>query len=103
MTDIPEGVRRCFGEDICTNTNGPKVLVSFGLFSVVRIERPAQILVNATDYSVPDKECTPASNNDNPCALFRTIAFPTNQFRGTDAPTDTNHTKNNGPCGCGRG
>ncbi len=100
--DIPEGVRNCFGEEIVTNTDGPKLLVSFGIFSVVRIERPAQLLVNATDYSVPDKECSAASNNDNPCALFRTIAFPTNQFRGTDVTTETTQGRNNGPCGCGK-
>ena len=100
--DIPEGVRECFGDDIVTNTEGPKILVSFGIFSVIRIERPAQLLVNATDYSVPDKECNDASNNDNPCALFRTIAFPTNQFRGTEARGDTTQGRNVGPCGCGK-
>ncbi len=101
--DIPDGVRNSIGEELVLNSNGPRLLVSFGIFSVIRIERPAQLLVHATDYSVPDKECNAATNNDNPCALFRTIAFPTNQFRGTDCcPTDTHIGKGGGNCGCGR-
>lgn len=103
--EIPDGVRNCIGEELVLNTNGPKILVSFGIFSVIRIERPAQLLVHATDYSVPDKECTDATNNDNPCSLFRTIAFPIAQFRGTDTTPDINCGKGNGggSCGCGRG
>ena len=99
-SDIPEGVRNCLGEEIIINSNGPKILVSFGVFSVIRIERPAQLLVNATDYSVPDKECNAASNNDNPCSLFRTIAFPTAQFRGVDCPQDNGNIVRGGGCGC---
>ncbi len=101
--EIPEGVRNSLGEELVINTNGPKLLVSLGIFSVIRIERPAQLLVHATDYSVPDKECTDATNNDNPCSLFRTIAFPISQFRGTDAPADHNVGKTGGGCGCQRG
>lgn len=99
--DIPEGICECLGEPLVLNGTGPRILVSFGLFSVIRIERAAQLLVQATDYSVPDKECTDATNNDNPCALFRTIAFPTNQFRTTTTMPTTNNTKT-GSCGCGR-
>lgn len=98
--DLPDGVRNSLGEDLVLNSNGPRLLVSFGIFSVIRMERPAQLLIHATDYSVPDKECNAGANNDNPCSLFRTIAFPTAQFRGTVHPTDIPDTKNNGGCGC---
>ena len=100
--DIPEGIRNCMGEELVTNSNGPRLLVSFGIFSVIRIVRPAQLLVHATDYSVPDKECNAATNDDNPCSLFRTIAFPTAQFRGTTNTIDNHPPKNTGGgCGCG--
>lgn len=56
-----------------------KLVVSLGFFSVVRIERPAQYLVNAVEYSVPDKECLPVKDDD-PCSVFRTMAFPMNEF-----------------------
>ena len=98
--DLPDGIRNSLGEALVTTGNGPRILVSFGLFSVVRIVRPTQILVQATDYSVPDKECTDATNNDSPCTLFRTIAFPTNQFRGSNCINDTQITTRPGGCGC---
>ncbi len=103
FADIPEGICRCFGEELVLNSTGPRIFVSFGIFSVVRIERPAQLLVQATDYSVPDKECNNATSNDSPCELFRTIAFPTAQFRGIDCPTVQEPTQNGQRgCGCGK-
>ncbi len=83
-----------------TNNSGPHLYVSLGIFSVIRIVRPAQFLIQATDYSVPDKECVSAQNNDNPCALFKTIAFPTSQFRGVSCP-DNETSQRSGSCGCG--
>ena len=80
--------------------NGPKLLVSFGIFSVIRIVRPALLLVQATDYSVPDKECTAATNNENPCDLFRTIAFPVSRFQA-QCPHDNAPVQKERGCGCG--
>ncbi len=100
--DLPEDIRTCFGEELILNPTGPRLLVSFGIFSVIRIERPAQLLVHATDYSVPDKECDSATNNENPCSLFRTIAFPTSQFRGTGCAPNTHTDTKPGGCGCTR-
>ena len=98
--DFPECVRCCFDGDIVCNTNGPRIYVSLGIFSVIKVERPAQLLVQATDYSVPDKECT-NTRNDNPCALFKSIAFPVSQFNGSACPPD-NVTPPRGGCGCGK-
>ena len=53
--------------------------VSIGIFSVVRIERPTQIIVNGIEYSVPDKECCTVEEND-PCTAFKCMAFPVNEF-----------------------
>ena len=101
--DIPEGISNSLGEELVVNSNGPKIYVSFGVFSVIRIERPAQLLVTATDYSVPDKECVAGTNSDSPCDLFRTIAFPTAQFRGTECCSgDTQPASNGRGCGCGK-
>ena len=57
-----------------------RISIAVGMFSVIRLERPAQYLVSATEYSVPDKECTPSTDEDDPCGLFRTMAFPVNEF-----------------------
>ena len=99
--EIPENVRCCMDGELVTASDGPRLFVSFGIFSVIRIERPAQLLVQATDYSVPDKECCSATNNDNPCDLFRTISFPASRFRGTTTATVDN-TPRSGGCGCSK-
>ena len=101
--DVPNAVLNFFDGELVNSQNGLKVLVSFGIFSVIRIERPAQLLVNATDYSVPDKECTGACGNESPCDLFRTIAFPVARFRGnTCCDTEQQKPERNGGCGCSR-
>ena len=99
-TDIPEGIRNSIGEQIVVNSQGPRILVSFGIFSVIRIVRSAQLLIGATDYSVPDKECSGSSTNDNPCDLFRTMDFPVAQFRGTDRCFEQLNTGSSNGSGC---
>ena len=99
LVDIPESVEELFGGSVITNGTGPYIQVSLGIFSVIRIVRPAQLLIQASDYSVPDKECSPASSNENPCALFRTMPFPVSQFRGTDCKPESAPQRNGG-CGC---
>lgn len=100
--DIPETVFNCLEGTISNNPNAPKIYVSLGIFSVIRIERDVQLLVQATDYSVPDKECCSATSSDDPCDLFKNIAFPISRFNGTcnDHPVATNNKS--GGCGCGR-
>ena len=98
--ELPDAINGILDGELCTTAKGRAIYVSLGIFSVVRIVRPAQLLVQATDYSVPDKECNVACD-DNPCDLFRTIAFPTNQFRATGCLPPTQNQKTGG-CGCGR-
>ncbi len=99
--ELPECVCGCLGDRIRTNTDAVRLYISLGIFSVIRITRPTQILVNATDFSVPDKECVPASNDDNPCALFRTMEFPTERFKADAASDNLNGRTNGGGRGCG--
>ena len=97
--DIPDGVTR--------NINGPltddcqKILVvSIGLFSVVRIVRPAQFIIQATVYTVPDKECL-SHSEENPCDIFKCMAFPTHEFSsGGAVPTPRQMKHEDKGCGC---
>ena len=104
-SELPEGIA-CFFDGPLTegSENGNNLYVSLGLFSVIRVVRPAQILVNGTDYTVPDKECVEAEPDD-PCRLFRTLAFPVSQFTGTSAcgegPTAQQPQRRGGGC-CGK-
>ncbi len=77
-SDIPEAIADTIDGGLI-DSEGNRLYVSLGIFSIVRIERPAQYLVNATDYCVPDKECVTAES-DNPCCIFKNMAFPTNEF-----------------------
>ena len=77
--DIPESVS-CFVGGTLGDYDGTNTLaVTLGLFSVVRIERPAQLLVTASEYCVPEKECVAPREND-PCSIFRNMPFPVSEF-----------------------
>ena len=98
--DLPECIRDCLGDSISTTTqNVPRLYISFGIFSVIRITRPAQLLIQATNYNVPDKECVPATSDENPCAVFRNLPFPTARFNSTVSETDDNRRNGKGCCG----
>lgn len=89
--DIPNDVcELCGVEDIGDPDDGNRLYVSLGLFTVFRIERPAQYLITASDYSVPDKECVSGEPN-NPCSLFRNMAFPTGEFNNTTTCRENDH------------
>lgn len=77
-SDIPGGVSSHIHGDLC-DSEGRYLTVSLGIFSVVRIVRPAQYIINATEYCVPDKVCV-SSEDDDPCAIFKNMAFPTAEF-----------------------
>ncbi len=62
-----------------SNEDGKYLVVSIGLFSVVRIVRPGQYLLNATEYSVPEKECV-SPEMDDPCGVFNAMPFPVSEF-----------------------
>jgi len=61
--------------------------VTLGQFSIIRLERDAQLLVPVLDYSMPTKECCDAPGcGEDPCEMFSRIPFPEGQFapRGCD-------------------
>ncbi len=94
---IPENVCSCVGGAL--NDNGTnRLYVSLGFFSIIRMERPAQYLVNVAEYCIPDKECVP-SEDDDPCSLFKNMAFPVNEFYPPSLP---NLPGDNGGICCNR-
>ena len=78
--DLPETITSHVNGVLIDGHDGDRVLVvSVGLFSVVRIVRPGQYLISATEYAVPDKECHP-DENASPCSVFNSMPFPTHEF-----------------------
>ena len=74
--------------------------VSLGVFSVVRIVRPGQFLVQASEYCIPEKECHPVEEDD-PCHVFRCMPFPVGEFCSQGA-VPTQVTERPSRCGCGK-
>ncbi|MBO5842616.1 MAG: hypothetical protein J6R46_06430 [Clostridia bacterium] len=78
--DIPNGVCAELEQVLGKDDDYRRYLaVSFGLFSVIRLVRPAQYLIQATEYCVPDKECITSDASD-PCSVFRHMPFPSAEF-----------------------
>lgn len=81
------------------NGNRRYLTVSLGIFSVIRLVRPTQLLVQASEYCVPEKECHPVEEDD-PCKIFHSMPFPVNEFCAQSISPITNHDRSP-RCGCG--
>ncbi len=82
---VPECVQKCFDEPLVTQQQQRRLFVTLGQFSIIRLERDAQIVVEVIDYAIPSKECTdtPGCCAEDPCEMFSRIPFPTQQFTPT--------------------
>ena len=81
VPQIPEGICGMFQENLCCGQENRQLLVTLGQFSILRLERDAQLVVPVLDYSIPSKECcdNPGCAED-PCEMFSRIPFPEAQF-----------------------
>lgn len=104
IEDIPDTVLNSVNGNL-SDKDEKVLLVSLGFFSIVKIERPTQIVVSAMEFNIPDKECVTASEDD-PCTLFRAMSFPVNEFSppvintcGCSVPPQKSSKDHR--CGCG--
>ena len=82
---IPQCVREIFDEDLCMGSERRRLYVTLGQFSIIRLERDAQLVVPVLAYSIPSKECTDSGGPaEDPCEMFAKIPFPTGQFSPRD-------------------
>lgn len=90
MQKFPESICGCFDEELVLNGEQHRLLVTLGQFSIIRLERDAQLVVPILDYSIPTKECcdTPGCGED-PCELFSKIPFPAQAFAPTGCDKDS--------------
>lgn len=79
LGSIPEFICGCFDDELVSPRGNKNVLVSLGLFTIVKLERETQLLMPAYDFCIPQKECISATDH-NPCDLFERIAFPFDEF-----------------------
>lgn len=83
---IPENICRCLGGNVTEDFGVKTLYVSLGLFSVIRIERPVALVLEASDFCIPDKESAVYSDSSDPCALFKNMSFPTDDFFPPNPP-----------------
>ncbi len=75
---LPECVLCCFNEGLTSNSER-NLIVTIGIFSIVRIVREVQLLIPSAKFNLPDKECKPI-DEEEPCNYFERLSFPTNEF-----------------------
>ena len=87
VNQIPAGICQMFDEELVLSGESRRLFVTLGQFSVIRLERDAQLVVPVLEYSLPTKECCDNGGcAEDPCEMFSRIPFPVKQFapRGCD-------------------
>ena len=95
LIQIPGFILQMFDDELVLSGDRRRLFVTLGQFSIIRLERDAQLVVPVLDYSLPTKECcdTAGCCAEDPCEMFSRIPFPTGQFapKGCDKNTDKFH------------
>ena len=96
---IPGNIRSLFDDELVLSSDRRRLYVTLGQFSIIRLERDAQLIVPVLDYAIPTKECSdnPGCAED-PCELFSRIPFPTRQFAPNGC--DSRCRDDDDPCRC---
>lgn len=81
-SSFPQSILKSMEDTLPSCGASKAILVTLGLFSIVQMERDAQLLIPAYDYCVPDRECN--CNTSNPCETFQSIDFPVDEFFPVD-------------------
>ncbi len=88
---VPAAIKNLFDENLVLSGDKRRMFVTLGQFSIIRLERDAQLIVPVVDYSLPTKDCCDAlCSAEDPCEMFSRIPFPTQQFtpRNCDSGCD---------------
>lgn len=100
---IPARVCEMFDDELVISGECRRLFVTLGQFSIIRLERDAQLVVPVLDYAIPTKECCDSSGGcaEDPCEMFSRIPFPTEQFspRGCEQ-SGHGDSGPDGGCGC---
>ena len=102
LCEVPGFISECFNGELCGGDDSRRIYITLGQFSIVRLERDSQLLVPVYDYCMPEKECS-CGSTDDPCGLFRNIAFPVGEFfppNTVSMPEDYEEARNY--CACCR-
>ena len=97
VIQIPEYILQMFDDELVLSGETRRLFVTLGQFSIIRLERDAQLVVPVLDYSIPTKECCDSPGcTEDPCEMFSRIPFPANRF----APKGCDKQDPDEPCDC---
>ena len=93
VVQIPQAIRDLFEDELVLSPSQRRLYVTLGQFSIIRLERDAQLIVPVLDYALPTKECCDSSGAtaEDPCEMFSRIPFPTRQFTPTGCDKHDDH------------
>ena len=95
---IPGCVLEMFDDELVLSGERRRLFVTLGQFSIIRLERDAQLVVPVLDYSIPTKECCDSVGcSEDPCEMFSRIPFPTARFAPRNCDNDCVQNDN---CSC---
>ncbi|MBE6960650.1 MAG: hypothetical protein E7448_08035 [Ruminococcaceae bacterium] len=87
---IPAEIKCLFDDELVLTGERRRLYVTLGQFSIIRLERDAQLVVPVLDYAIPTKECCDAPGcTEDPCEMFSRIPFPASQFAPNDCDGNT--------------
>lgn len=78
LCSVPSTILELFTEPL-VNCAENKLLVTLGLFSIIRLSRTVQLLIPSYDFCIPDK-CSDCGNIEDPCEVFKHFPFPLEEF-----------------------
>ena len=98
---IPTLIAEQFDDDLVQAGERRRLFVTLGQFSIIRLERDAQLVVPMVDYAIPVKECCDAAGcAEDPCEMFSRIPFPAAQFTPTGCDGGTTPEPGYQTCRC---
>ena len=103
---LPGPICALFDDELVLSGERRRLLVTLGQFSIIRLERDAQLVVPVLDYAIPTKECCESAGcAEDPCEMFSRIPFPAQQFSANncDNGCGTNEADGYTTCGCHQG
>lgn len=100
----------CNSDDVGSSGEPVDVIVTIGLFTIIKLYRITNLTVESRGFCIPD-ECNETSAL-NPCEFFDSLDFPmdifappqkTEFFAGISSNIPAEHVQSENNCGCGCG
>lgn len=96
---LPDSIRCCNGTPVADGFGTNRLFVTIGIFTVIRLVRPVQIMLPSCNYCLPDKDSTPAGCANDPCSVFASLGFPTGEFIPSTEPQEQENPPHQHGCG----